>query len=278
MYGVIGDNPLTAASSTFNSVSLPLLPVVASAHAVIVFDPKRVHGDPEIVVVTIHTAASTVATILRGQYGTSPRLHPQGTAWAHVPIDEDFTEIATSTTRPTDPYRGQLVFDYDTNRYTGRSTTDTWQQMGLFFDPPACRVFRSTNQSIPNITWTALIFDNEAYDTNGMHDNAITPTRITINTPGLYLLTSTVIFAPATGNRLTGFRKNNLSPTDPTEGFAAGTGNASNEAGFTLTQVVKAIAGDYWEVMVWQGSGGALNASVIDGGLTFTATWIGRGN
>ncbi len=278
VYGVISDNPLTAAAATFTSVSLPLLPVVSSAHAVVVLDPKRVHGDPEIVVVTIHTAASTVATILRGQYGTSARLHPQGTTWAHVPIDEDYTEIVTGTGWPTNPYRGQMVFDYDTNRYSGRSTADAWQQLGLFFDPPACRVFRSANQSIPNVTWTALIFDNEAYDTNGMHDNVITPTRITINTPGLYLLTSTVIFAPATGNRLTGFRKNNLSPTDPTEGFAAGTGNASNEAGFTLTQVVKAIAGDYWEVMVWQGSGGALNASIIDGGLTFTATWIGRGN
>lgn len=126
VYGVTLDNPLTAGSSTFNSVSLPLLPAVVSAHAVIVFDPKRVHGDPEIVVVTAHTAGSTVATVLRGQYDTSPREHPQGTAWAHVPVDEDWTEILTSTTRPLDPYRGQMIFEYDTDKFVGRSIADTW--------------------------------------------------------------------------------------------------------------------------------------------------------
>lgn len=124
VYGVISDNPLTAAATTFNSVSLPLLPVVASAHAVIVFDPKRVYGDPEIVVVTVHTAASTVATIIRGQYGTSPRAHPQGTAWAHVPIDEDWIEILTSITRPTDPYEGQFIFETDTNKLVGYGGVD----------------------------------------------------------------------------------------------------------------------------------------------------------
>lgn len=280
VYGVTTDNPLTAASATFNSISLPLLPVVASAHAIVVFDPKRVYGDPEIVVVTVHTAASTVASITRGQYGTSARLHPQGTAWAHVPVNEDWIQILTSVTRPTDPYRGQAIFETDTNRYMGRSTADAWQQYGLFFDPPTCRLSKSANQSITNTTWTALTYDQETYDTDNMHSLVTNPTRITVNTPGLYLLTANVIFVPnATGNRLTGFRKNTLSPTDPTEGFVGGAAvTAANEAGYTLTQVVKAIATDYWEVMVWQSSGGALNASIIDGGLTFTATWIGRGN
>jgi hypothetical protein len=279
VYGVTSDNPLSAASATFNSVSLPLLPVVAVAHAVIVFDPKRVYGDPEIVVVTAHTAASTVATVLRGQYGTSQRLHPQGTSWAHVPVNEDWTQILTSITRPADPYRGQTIFETDTNRYTGRSTADAWQQMGLFFDPPACKVFRSAVQLITNTTWTAITFDNESYDTDNMHSNTITPTRITVNTPGLYLLTANVLFAAsATGNRLYGFRKNTLSPTDPTEGFNGGAGAAGNETGGTLSQIVKAVASDYFEVMVWQSSGGSLNTTNIDGSLTFTATWIGRGN
>lgn len=127
VYGIISDNPLAPASPTFNSVSLPLLPVVAAAHAIIVFDPKRVFGDPEIVVVTVHTAASTVATILRGQYGTSQREHPQGTAWAHVPVDEDWTEILTSSSRPIDPYWGQMIFETDTDSYVSRSVSDAWQ-------------------------------------------------------------------------------------------------------------------------------------------------------
>lgn len=124
VYGVTLDNPLAAAATTFNSVSLPLLPVVAVAHAIIVFDPKRVYGDPEIVVVTAHTASSTVATILRAQYGTSQRVHPQGTSWAHVPINEDWIQILTSLTRPSNPYEGQLIFETDTNKLIGYGGVD----------------------------------------------------------------------------------------------------------------------------------------------------------
>lgn len=129
VYGVITDDPLTPAAGTFNSDSLPLLPVVISAHAIVVLDPKRVHGDPEIVVVTAHTVSSTVATITRGQYGTSTRQHPFGTAWAHVPVDEDWTEIFIGSARPFDPYRGQMIFDYDTNKFVARSTLDVWQDV-----------------------------------------------------------------------------------------------------------------------------------------------------
>lgn len=125
VYGVISDNPLTAASGTFNSTSLPLLPIVSAAHAIVVFDPKRVYGDPEIVVVTAHTVGSTVASILRGQYGTSTREHPQGTAWAHVPIDEDYTEILTSATRPSDPYLGQMIFETNTDKFVARNAANT---------------------------------------------------------------------------------------------------------------------------------------------------------
>lgn len=126
VYGITSNNPLTAAGTTYSSISLPLLPVVVSSHAIVVFDPKRVYGDPEIVVITTHTAASTVATIVRGQYGTSARSHPLGTAWAHVPVDEDWIKISTSTSRPSDPYRGQMIFEYDTDKFVARSITDVW--------------------------------------------------------------------------------------------------------------------------------------------------------
>lgn len=129
VYGIISNNPLTAVATTYNSISLPLLPIVISSHAVVVLDPKRVYGDPEIVVVTTHTAASTVATIVRGQYGTSARSHPLGTAWAHVPVDEDWIEISTSITRPLDPYRGQMIYEYDTDKFVARSVTDIWQDV-----------------------------------------------------------------------------------------------------------------------------------------------------
>lgn len=130
VFGFITDNPLTAGAVTMNSAGLSTLPVVSSAHAIICLDPKRVFGEPEIVVVTSHSASATVATIVRGQYGTTARSHPQNTTWAHVPLDEDYTEILTSSTRPTDPYAGQMIFETDTDKFVARvAANSAWQDV-----------------------------------------------------------------------------------------------------------------------------------------------------
>ena len=271
VYGITSDAPLTAASSTFNSVSLPLLPPVISAHAVIVFDPKRVFGDPEIVVVTIHTAASTVATILRGQYGTSAREHPQGTAWAHVPVDEDWTEILTSTTRPSDPYRGQSIFEYDTNRLVSRSTADIWQQDGFFFDPPACRAVRVTNQIITTNTDTRIQFDApDTYDTALMHNPAVLNTRITVPVTGLYTVAAATNWVSGGTACITAIYVNG----------ALGTNNEfrRDEGAGTFYQVVPDIlyitANSFVELNVFHLSGGDRTISKA----TLAVVYIGRGN
>lgn len=115
-YGTTTDNPLGAGATSFNSAALILLPAITAAaqHAVIVLDPKRVVGEPEIVLVTAHTGLSTTATITRAAYGTIARSHPVATAWAHVTVSEDYIPILTSTTRPSDPYLGQSIFETDT--------------------------------------------------------------------------------------------------------------------------------------------------------------------
>ena len=122
VFGLTTDNPLTAGAGTFNSAGLANLSVVAAAHAVVTLDPIRQFGEPEIVVVTVHTAAATVATISRGQYGTIARAHPVNTLWVHQPIDEDFTELVSASAVITNPYEGQPIYDYTLNKllmYTG---------------------------------------------------------------------------------------------------------------------------------------------------------------
>lgn len=135
VFGTVTDNPLTAGALTLNSAGLVNLAAVASNHAVIVLDPLRAAGAPEIVIVTAHTAAASSATITRGAYGTTARSHAAGVLWVHAPTTEDTIRIVTSGTRPSDPYRGQLVFETDTNSYVGRDTSDAWQtavQMGAW--------------------------------------------------------------------------------------------------------------------------------------------------
>ncbi len=125
VYGTVSDNPLLVGGVSFTSLGLSLLPPISGQHAVIVLDPKRVFGEPEIVVVTSHSAMGTTATITRAQYGTVARQHAQGTAWAHVPVDEDFTEILTSGTLPGNPYAGQEVFQTDLDKVVVRNAANT---------------------------------------------------------------------------------------------------------------------------------------------------------
>lgn len=124
VFGTTDDNPLTAGATSFNSSGLINLSVVAAKHAVITLDPLRQYGNPEIIIVTSHTVSATIATITRGAYNTTARAHPQGTLWVHAPLDEDFIEIVTSITRPSDPYEGQFIFETDTNKLYGYGGVD----------------------------------------------------------------------------------------------------------------------------------------------------------
>ena len=128
-FGLTTDNPLTAGATSFNSAGLANLPTIATQHAIVTLDPLRQFGEPEIVVVTAHTGAATVATISRAAYGTVARSHPQNTLWVHAPVTEDYTLIVTSSTRPSDPYRGQMIFEYDTDKFVARSILDVWQDV-----------------------------------------------------------------------------------------------------------------------------------------------------
>jgi hypothetical protein len=128
VWGLTTDNPLLAGALLFNSGQLALLPAVVGNHAIVTLDPLRQFGEPEIIIVTAHTAAATVATITRGAYGTTPRAHPQGTFWSHALVTEDVISVVTSSTHPTDPYESQLIFETDTDYYMGYSGS-AWENV-----------------------------------------------------------------------------------------------------------------------------------------------------
>lgn len=124
VFGTITDNPLTVGAVTFNSADLADLSVVAGNHAIVTLDPLREFGDPEIIMITAHTAAATVATIQRGMFGTVARQHTQGTLWVHAATNDDFIRIVTSATRPADQFEGQFIYETDTNKLVGFGGTD----------------------------------------------------------------------------------------------------------------------------------------------------------
>ena len=92
--GLVEDNPLTNVATTLTSAGLAALPVIDTTnHAAIILDPDGIHGAPEIVWVTAHSASSTTATILRAQESTSARQHLRDTYWVHTATVRDFSNV-----------------------------------------------------------------------------------------------------------------------------------------------------------------------------------------
>lgn len=127
VFGTTTNNPLTNVGTTLNSAGLANLSAVSSNHAVLVLDPLRSAGAPEIVIVTAHTGAATSATITRGAYGTAARQHASGTLWVLAPTADDLIRICTSGTRPSDQYEGQVVYETDTDSLKVHNGT-AWEQ------------------------------------------------------------------------------------------------------------------------------------------------------
>lgn len=123
---------------------------------------------------------------------------------------------------------------------------------------PRARVFHDANQSIDDSTVTALAFNSERFDTDGIHDTATNNSRLTCATAGTYLIGASVEWASsATGNRNLSLR---LNGTTFLVGVAqtALTGATTQQQFATLYDLA---AADYVECMVFQTSGGALNVN-----------------
>lgn len=146
---------------------------------------------------------------------------------------------------------------------------------GYPFGTVAIRVERSTNQSIPNGTWTALSFDTiitEEKPATTSQWSSGDPTQLICRLPGYYLINAHVrLAANATGGRGINLVKN---------GSTALVGNvyaafSGIDAHIQCSAIVKLDTGDYIEAKAYQNSGAALDAVAISSNLHFE--WIRLG-
>lgn len=146
----------------------------------------------------------------------------------------------------------------------------------LLTDPPTVQAFRTSIQSIPNNTLTALTFNVEFWDNDTMHSTAALTNRITFTTAGKYLVTFLGSWHPQSGNtgtetvRLIEMRKNG------TDILAMDTRGAINDGfgtfiGQNLIVEEEFIATDWVEVLVQQNTGAALQYSSESFSPVFTA-------
>lgn len=126
--------------------------------------------------------------------------------------------------------------------------------------PPAfagCRVKPTANQSIANSTNTAVVFDSEVYDTDAYHNNVTNNTRMTIpaGKAGYYQMNAMVQYdANATGIRDLMIHKNGSQLV-----YTSRSGQATNLLSMSVSGIFYCAVADYFEVIVFQNSGGALN-------------------
>mgnify|MGYP001582717897 FL=1 len=143
----------------------------------------------------------------------------------------------------------------------------------------ACRIRRTTNQSILNGTETAISFDVEDFDQGNMADLVAQPTRITIATAGIYMVGGWNAWAASTaGDRAIRIMKNGEAQPDA---IVMQDSPAPLGAGVEPTRVLNTIwkfaAGDYIELFIVQSSGGALNSLTRAYGPSFWAILLEDG-
>ncbi len=124
-----------------------------------------------------------------------------------------------------------------------------------------CLATRSSNQTISTNSLQAAQWNAEQYDTDSFHSTASNYSRITIPTgSGITKVrfSCNIVFAvDATGDRAAHLYKNGA--TFPMGGIRVSKQAAGNPDGlFGMSGILTVSEGDYFEIMVWQSSGGDL--------------------
>ncbi|MFN8996079.1 MAG: hypothetical protein ACK5X3_20765, partial [Pseudomonadota bacterium] len=119
-------------------------------------------------------------------------------------------------------------------------------------------VNRNTTQAIPNVTNTAISWDNVQINEVGIY-NAGNPTRLTVPVGFSRARFTAGVFWAAnnTGTRNVTIRKN-LAGGGFTD-IAYDVSPAQNETGRALSSLEPVVAGDFFEMIVSHNAGGALN-------------------
>ncbi len=158
-------------------------------------------------------------------------------------------------------------------------TADSSTATGLKWAAPAAPTFvgvsayKSTNQSVNNVTDTAITWNAEDFDTDGFHDNSTNNTRFTIPSGkgGYYLLNCLIAGEVATINRfLAAIKKNGTTSVLQFE-----VSSTSSESGPTGSGIVNLSAGDYIEVIVYHNRGSANSISGATAYSKFSMQYLG---
>lgn len=149
--------------------------------------------------------------------------------------------------------------------------TEVRDNLNFLHGPPAAKATQSTGTNVPDITWTTINFDAEAWDNASMHSTATNTSRLTPTAAGKYLIVAQVGWS-STSVTVAGAR---LTFNGVTTVIGQQSVNTSTSVGpYVNLSTVYAFNGssDYVVVQGYQDSSGSLTTNT---GATFlSATWI----
>ena len=129
---------------------------------------------------------------------------------------------------------------------------------------PAARVSCSTSFEVAGSATTAIVFDTEVLDTDGIWEVAA-PTKLTCKTAGVYLITGNVKFAQAQ-NIIIEVNGNAVAYYSDT----------STETPKTITTIYPLAVNDYAELFVKNAAGTAQNVMYVEGvSPVFSMVYLG---
>jgi hypothetical protein len=135
---------------------------------------------------------------------------------------------------------------------------------------PSVSVVANSAQTIADNTWTKVNFDAELVDIEAMHDTSTNNTRLTLVTTGVYLVVGIAPFDAVAFNKALGVRILLNNTTYLGQMLIASCNEDGN--GATTAAMVSQTAGDYFELEVFQRSGGNLDTIPGVGGVSLMAT------
>ena len=140
---------------------------------------------------------------------------------------------------------------------------------------PACRVWNSAVQTIPNITATSLTFDNEYYDTTGAHSTVSNTHRLTATVSGVYTAGYMVGIALGGGTEREGAITVNGGGLNTLRyaQFLEHPPSVTLPTRWTLNADLFLRAGDWVEFWAYQDSGGNLNTEFF-ANILRTEGWL----
>lgn len=208
------------------------------------------------------TVAQVVADLTTG--GLAPLASPTFTGTPSLPT------AATAVTQAENDASTKLSTTAYVDRATGNSSSNR----------PACKLYGPTPTTCNDATNTPITaWSSESFDTDNMHSAVTNTGRITINTPGTYIVHAKAYFSSDTAANTSGYTTILVNGTTahylstmPVRTVDSGLDNI-----FDQTVVLQLAAGDYLEMHVYQNN--AVNTSeTLQSGATqttFSAAWVG---